>query len=100
MGGGVVFLFLAFMVGLPMLIVSPSKFALCFTLGCCSILAGFAALKGWRAQLSHMLSGERLPFSAGEVAAQLGQGGSSRACELQQDQRVDARACSRAAAWC
>jgi hypothetical protein len=65
LGGGAVFLFMAFFIGLPTLLLSPSKFALFFTLGCCFVLAGFAALKGWRSQLAAMMQRERLPFSLG-----------------------------------
>lgn len=68
LGGGVLFLFMAFFIGLPTLLLSPSKFALFFTLGCCFVMSGFAALKGWRSQMSHMLQRERLPFSAGKAA--------------------------------
>lgn len=66
MGGGVLFLFMAFFIGLPTLLLSPSKFALFFTIGCCLIMSGFAALKGWRSQMAHMMQRERLPFSAGQ----------------------------------
>lgn len=65
LGGGVLFLFMAFFIGLPTLLLSPSKFALFFTLGCCFVMSGFASLKGWRSQMAHMLQRERLPFSAG-----------------------------------
>jgi hypothetical protein len=68
---------MAFFIGLPTLLLSPSKFALFFTLGCCFVMSGFAALKGWRTQMKHMLERERLPFSAGEgvVGAQTGKRG-------------------------
>lgn len=65
LGAGVLFLFFAFFIGLPTLLLSPSKFALFFTIGCCLVLSAFAALKGWRAQMQHMMARERLPFSAG-----------------------------------
>lgn len=68
LGGGVLFLFMAFFIGLPTLLLSPSKFALFFTLGCCFVMSGFASLKGWRSQMAHMLERERLPFSAGASA--------------------------------
>lgn len=58
---------MAFFIGLPTLLLSPSKFALFFTLGCCFVMSGFAALKGWRSQMKHMLERERLPFSAGQL---------------------------------
>lgn len=65
MAGGAVFLLLAFMIFLPVIILSPSKFALSFTLGCLSIMAGFIQLRGWRTQMAHMMTSERLPYSAG-----------------------------------
>eukprot|EP00882_Tetradesmus_deserticola_P018507 GHRQ01019877.1.p1 GENE.GHRQ01019877.1~~GHRQ01019877.1.p1 ORF type:complete len:176 (+),score=59.42 GHRQ01019877.1:175-702(+) len=71
LGVGVLFLFLAFFIGLPTLLLSPSKFALFFTIGCCLVLSGFAALKGWRAQMQHMMARERLPFSAGAYSSVL-----------------------------
>jgi hypothetical protein len=63
--GGGVFLLLAFMLFLPVIILSPSKFALSFTIGCMLIMAGFGQLRGWSNYVQHMLSQERLPFSAG-----------------------------------
>jgi hypothetical protein len=70
LGVGVLFLFFAFFIGVPTLLLSPSKFALFFTIGCCLVLSAFAALKGWRAQMAHMMARERLPFSAGESLLQ------------------------------
>lgn len=67
LGTGLLFLALAVFVGLPTLLLSPSKFALLFSLGCAALLCAFAALKGWRAQLGAMLARDRLPFSAGAV---------------------------------
>ncbi|KAF8062925.1 SFT2 [Scenedesmus sp. PABB004] len=69
LGCGLLFLACALFIGLPTLLLSPSKFALFFTIGCCLVLSAFAALKGWRAQVAHMLERERLPFSAGYVGA-------------------------------
>mmetsp|Transcript_11328 Transcript_11328/g.19822 ORF Transcript_11328/g.19822 Transcript_11328/m.19822 type:complete len:243 (-) Transcript_11328:214-942(-) len=74
LAGGGVFLLLAFVIFLPVIILSPSKFALSFTLGCLLIMVGFAQLRGWQQQLGHMFSKERLPFSAaylGSIAATL-----------------------------
>lgn len=65
MGAGIFFLILAFTIALPTIILSPSKFALSFTLGCTSMMMAFASLKGWQQQLQHMFSRERMPFSAG-----------------------------------
>eukprot|EP00898_Chlorokybus_atmophyticus_P007309 jgi/Chlat1/757/Chrsp104S01231 len=66
---GVFFLVLAFTVALPVLVLAPQKFALCFTIGCMLILGGFMALRGPMQQLQHMLSKERLPFSAAYLAS-------------------------------
>lgn len=57
-GSGVFFIMMAFTVFLPMIIVAPQKFAICFTLGCIFIMGAFFALKGPKAQGLHMLSKE------------------------------------------
>lgn len=66
---GVVFLVLAFTIFLPVIILTPAKFALCFTLGSALCMAAFLTLKGWRTQLGHMFSADRLPFSVGAPVA-------------------------------
>lgn len=71
LGGGLFFLFMAFFVFLPVIILAPSKFALAFTIGCCLVLSAFAALKGWKKQALHMLERERLPFTAGYLGSVL-----------------------------
>jgi len=74
LGAGLIFLALAIFVFLPMIILAPAKFALTFTLGCVSVLASLAALKGWRAQLRAAAQPDRLPFTgfyAASVAATL-----------------------------
>jgi hypothetical protein len=68
-GGGAFFLFMAFFLFLPVIILAPSKFALSFSLGCCLVLSGFAALKGWRRQAAQMLARDRLPFTAGYLGS-------------------------------
>ncbi|GBF97008.1 hypothetical protein Rsub_09805 [Raphidocelis subcapitata] len=68
-GGGALFLAMAFFMFLPIIIIAPSKFALSFTIGCCLVLSGFAALKGWRKQAAAMLARERLPFTAGYLGS-------------------------------
>lgn len=68
-GIGAALLFLAFMVFAPLIVLTPSKFALSFTMGCLSVFSGFAALRGVRQQLQHMASRERLPMSAAYVAS-------------------------------
>ncbi|MEW5311317.1 MAG: hypothetical protein WDW38_003044 [Sanguina aurantia] len=73
-GGGLFFLMLAFTIFLPTIILAPAKFAMCFTLGCLCVMSGFAALRGWKQQMVHMVSRERLPFSAaylGSIVATL-----------------------------
>jgi Got1/Sft2-like family len=66
MAAGIFFLAMAFLLFLPVIILAPAKFASSFTMGSVLIMAAFTALKGWRQQLTHMFSKERLPFSAGE----------------------------------
>lgn len=58
-------LFLAFFVGLPVLVLSPSKFALSFSLGNLLLLAGAGVLSGFGALLSHACTTERAPISIG-----------------------------------
>ncbi|RSH85906.1 protein transport protein sft2 [Apiotrichum porosum] len=55
---GIAFLFL------PILALKPRKFALAFTLGSCLFMLGFAILHGPMNHLKHIISAERLPFSA------------------------------------
>ena len=57
-GSGVFFIMMAFTVFLPMIIVAPQKFAICFTLGCIFIMGAFFALKGPKSQALHMISKE------------------------------------------
>ncbi|KAJ1821971.1 protein transport protein sft2 [Coemansia sp. RSA 2671] len=53
---------LAFM-ALPLMIVSPQKFATAFSLGSLSTIAAIALLRGPRAHTQHMVSRERLAFT-------------------------------------
>ncbi|XP_028771517.1 protein transport protein SFT2 isoform X2 [Neltuma alba] len=69
---GIFFIFIAFTMFLPVMVVMPQKFAICFTLGCGFIIGSFFALKGPRNQLVHMLSKERLPFTLGFVGIMVG----------------------------
>ena len=64
-GAGLVFMVIAFSIFLPVIVLAPSKFALSFTLGSILVMSGFAALRGWKQQASHMFSAARLPFTAG-----------------------------------
>ncbi|KAG2438080.1 hypothetical protein HXX76_005689 [Chlamydomonas incerta] len=71
LAAGGVFLLLAFMLFLPVIILAPSKFALSFTLGCLCIMSGFIQLRGFKQQLTHMMSADRLPYSLGYVGSVL-----------------------------
>lgn len=68
-GFGVLLLFLAFFIFAPIMILTPSKFAMSFTLGCLSLFAGFTVLRGWQQQLQHMVTLQRLPMSAAYVGS-------------------------------
>ena len=65
LASGIAFLIMAFTVFLPVVILAPSKFAVCFTAGSSLILSAFAALRGWRNQLEHMLTSDRIFFTTG-----------------------------------
>ncbi|XP_050370904.1 protein transport protein SFT2-like [Argentina anserina] len=69
---GVFFVFIAFTMFLPVMVLMPQKFAICFTLGCAFIIASFFALKGPQNQLAHMSSKERLPFTLGFLGSMVG----------------------------
>ncbi|TQD85978.1 hypothetical protein C1H46_028457 [Malus baccata] len=69
---GVFFVFIAFTTFLPVMVLMPQKFAICFTLGCAFIIASFFALKGPKNQLAHMSSKERLPFTVGFLGSMVG----------------------------
>ncbi|KAJ8754827.1 hypothetical protein K2173_015339 [Erythroxylum novogranatense] len=69
---GVFFVFIAFTMFLPVIVLVPQKFAICFTLGCGFIVGSFFALKGPSSQLGHMISKERLPFTLGFLASMIG----------------------------
>lgn len=62
---GGLMLFLAFFVGLPVLVLSPSKFALSFSLGNLLLIAGAGVLSGFGSLLSHACTAERAPISIG-----------------------------------
>ncbi|GLT79562.1 hypothetical protein SLA2020_510450 [Shorea laevis] len=69
---GVFFVFIAFTMFLPVMVLMPQKFAICFTLGCALIIASFFALRGPKNQLAHMSSKERLPFTLGFTGSMVG----------------------------
>ncbi|KAK3282406.1 hypothetical protein CYMTET_9853, partial [Cymbomonas tetramitiformis] len=64
-GAGIFFLILAITVALPVVVIFPSKFALTFSLGTGLIMAAIIIVKGWKQQLKHMCSQQRLPFTLG-----------------------------------
>lgn len=59
---GVFFVFIAFTMFLPVMVLMPQKFAICFTLGCGFIIGSFFALRGPANQLAHMSSKEVYPL--------------------------------------
>ncbi|KAI8006897.1 Protein transport protein SFT2 [Camellia lanceoleosa] len=69
---GVFFVFIAFTMFLPVMVLMPQKFALCFTIGCALIIGSFFALKGPKNQFEHMSSKERLPFTLGFIGTMVG----------------------------
>lgn len=69
---GVFFVFMSFTLFLPVIVLVPQKFAICFTLGCGFIIGSFFALRGPKNQFSHMSSKERLPFTLGFIGSMMG----------------------------
>ncbi|KAL8469645.1 hypothetical protein ACS0TY_032479 [Phlomoides rotata] len=69
---GVFFVFIAFTLFLPVIVLVPQKFAICFTVGCAFIVGSFFALRGPMNQFSHMSSKERLPFTLGFIGSMIG----------------------------
>lgn len=63
MATGVFFIFMAFTLFLPVIVLVPQKFAICFTLGCSFIIGSFFALRGPKNQFAHMFSKEVFSFS-------------------------------------
>lgn len=57
------FMFLAFFIGLPVIVLRPQKFALCFTMGSLLFMSSFALLRGPTAHIRSMLTVDRLPFT-------------------------------------
>ncbi|KAJ9687071.1 hypothetical protein PVL29_015790 [Vitis rotundifolia] len=72
LAAGVFFVFIAFAMFLPVMVLMPQKFAICFTIGCVFIVGSFFALKGPKNQLAHMFSRERLPFTLGFIGSMVG----------------------------
>ncbi|CAM8941175.1 unnamed protein product [Rhodiola kirilowii] len=69
---GFFFIFLAFLLFLPVIVLVPQKFAISFTLGCGFIVGSFFALRGPKNQFAHMISKERLPFTLGFIGSMMG----------------------------
>jgi hypothetical protein len=63
------FIFMAFAVGMPVVVIRPSKFALCFTVGSLLFMSSFALLRGPSAHLMSMMTADRLPFSISYVGS-------------------------------
>lgn len=63
LASGVFFVFIAFTVFLPVIVIVPQKFALCFTVGCGFIIGSFFMLKGPKNQFLHMTSTEVIVHS-------------------------------------
>lgn len=72
LAAGIFFVFIAFAMFLPVMVLMPQKFAICFTIGCVLIIGSFFALKGPKNQLAHMFSRERLPFTLGFISSMVG----------------------------
>ncbi|XP_059278774.1 protein transport protein SFT2-like isoform X2 [Lycium ferocissimum] len=72
LASGVFFIFIAFTMFLPVMVLMPQKFAISFTIGCAFIIGSFFALKGPKNQLTHMTSKERLPFTAVFIGSMVG----------------------------
>ncbi|KAG9136505.1 hypothetical protein Leryth_014357 [Lithospermum erythrorhizon] len=72
LASGVFFVFIAFALFLPVIVLVPQKFAICFTLGCGFIIGSLFALRGPTNQFSHMSSRERLPFTLGFIGSMVG----------------------------
>lgn len=66
--GAAVCFFVAFLT-LPMLALRPAKFALAFSLGSLLVMFGFAVLVGPLNHIKHLVSRERLPFSAAYISS-------------------------------
>ncbi|KAG0292477.1 protein transport protein sft2 [Linnemannia gamsii] len=69
--GGLACFMIAFFIGLPMLLLKPSKFATSFTLGSILLMASFALLKGPAAHLKALISKERLPFTVAYLGSMI-----------------------------
>lgn len=64
---GCLFMALAFL--FPMVLFSPIKFAMMFTMGSLCFMISFGFLRGFKAFFIHIISFERLPFTLGYAAS-------------------------------
>ncbi|KAI1317267.1 protein transport protein sft2 [Mortierella claussenii] len=69
--GGIACFMIAFFVGLPMFVISPSKFATSFTFGSILMMLSFALLRGPMAHLRALTSRERLPFTGAYLGSMI-----------------------------
>ncbi|KAF9114573.1 hypothetical protein BGX27_010456 [Mortierella sp. AM989] len=69
--GGVACFMIAFFVGLPLFVISPSKFATSFTLGSILMMSSFALLRGPTAHFKALITRERLPFTAAYLGSMI-----------------------------
>lgn len=60
---GVFFIFIAFTIFLPVMVLKPQKFAIRFTIGCAFIVGSFFVVKGPKNQLAHSTTTFFLSFS-------------------------------------
>ncbi|PVF93972.1 SFT2-domain-containing protein [Serendipita vermifera] len=60
---------IAFFIHLPLFALRPAKFATSITLGSILVMLGFMILIGPINQIKHLISAERLPFSAAYIAS-------------------------------
>ncbi|KAH8920628.1 SFT2-domain-containing protein [Atractiella rhizophila] len=62
--GGAACFAIGFFIGLPLILIKPSKFAVAFCAGSLLVMLGFVILNGPVNQAKHLFSRERLPFTA------------------------------------
>mmetsp|Transcript_1371 Transcript_1371/g.1948 ORF Transcript_1371/g.1948 Transcript_1371/m.1948 type:complete len:361 (+) Transcript_1371:258-1340(+) len=63
---------MALVIGLPVIVLAPAKFAFCFTIGSLCNMGAVAALRGPAQQMQQMMQPDRLPFSASYLCSMLG----------------------------
>ena len=61
--------FIAVFIALPVIVLSPTKFAVSFTLGNCFVIAGAGALTGLRASVANAFAAGRAPVAASFLAS-------------------------------